>query len=79
MCTLQLLPWWLMHLHPRSTSKCKQNEIDHMMSSNKLTSSTIKRAAAAGNENFLIELGMLEVRAMYRDWDVYAAPHQQRP
>jgi hypothetical protein len=49
------------------------------VSSNKLTSSTIKRAAAAGNENFQIELGMLEVRAMYRDRGADAVPHQQRP
>jgi hypothetical protein len=48
-----------------------------MISSNKMTCFQIKRVAAAGNENFLIKLGMLEVRGMYRDKVVCAAAHHQ--
>ncbi len=66
-----------MHLHPRSASKRKQNQMEHMICSNKMASSTMKRAAAAGKENFVIELHMLEVRTMYRDRVVCAAPHHQ--
>ncbi len=42
-----------------------------------MASSTIKRAAGAGKEDLVTERPMLEVRTMYRDRVVCAAPHHQ--
>jgi hypothetical protein len=56
------------------SKKMQQNQMEHMISSIKMASSTV---AAAGKKNFVIELRMLEVRTMYRDRVVCAAPHHQ--
>jgi hypothetical protein len=51
--------------------------MEHVISSNKMGSSTIKRGPGDGKEHFVTELPMLEVGTMYRDRVVCAAPHHQ--